>query len=218
MSIRTRFQTIEFGEIDIHVRTLRDNQQYEDINQIAEKLGISSATWPLFGVIWPSTLALAKFMSNFDINNKRILEVGCGIGLASLLLNHMKANISATDIHPCAIDFLRENSALNNDRIIPFERMDWDKANKKLGKFDVIIGSDLLYEQNHAKLLSDFIDNHANATCEIIIVDPNRGHLAKFIKMMVLMGYSIIECDDDALESYDMSFKHSLIKFKRVAQ
>ncbi len=217
MSIRTRFQTIEFGEIDIHVRTLRDNQQYEDINQIAEKLGISSATWPLFGVIWPSSLELAKFMSNFDINDKRILEVGCGIGLASLLLNHMKANISATDIHPCAIDFLRENSALNNDRIIPFERMDWDKANKKLGKFDVIIGSDLLYEQNHAKLLSDFIDNHANATCEIIIVDPNRGHLAKFIKMMVLMGYSIIECDD-ALESYDMSFKHSLIKFKRVAQ
>ena len=218
MSIRTRFQTIEFGEIDIHVRTLRDNQQYEDINQIAEKLGISSATWPLFGVIWPSSLELAKFMSNFDISNKRILEVGCGIGLASLLLNHMKANISATDIHPCAIDFLRENSALNNDRIIPFERMDWDKANKKLGKFDVIIGSDLLYEQNHAKLLSDFIDNHANATCEIIIVDPNRGHLAKFIKMMELMGYSNIKCNDVALESYDISFKHSLIKFKRVAQ
>ena len=215
MTIRLRYQTIEFGEIDIHVRTLRDNQQFEDKDQIAEKLGISSATWPLFGVLWPSSFELANYMSKFDVSNKRILEVGCGIGLASLLLNHLHADITATDIHPCAQEFLRDNTALNNGRTIPFERMDWNAANNKLGKFDLIIGSDLLYEANHAKLLSSFIDNHANKTCEVIIIDPSRGLQGEFIKMMILMGYSHKQCDLGHIEAYDNAFKHKLMCFIR---
>ena len=215
MTIRLRYQTIEFGEMDIHVRTLRDKQQYDDKNQVAEKLGISSAIWPIFGVLWPSGYELANYMLSFDLGNRRVLEVGCGIGLASLLLNHMHADITATDIHPNVQDFLLENAALNNDRIIPFERMDWNNINSKLGKFDLIIGSDLLYEPGHARLLSKFIDSHANKTCEVIIIDPNRGLQAKFIKMMVLLGYSHKQCDIESIEHYDKSFKHTLIKLKR---
>lgn len=48
-SLRFRYQTIEFGdrgELDIHLRTLRDKQQFSDRHQVAEKLGISSASWP----------------------------------------------------------------------------------------------------------------------------------------------------------------------------
>ena len=53
-SPRIRYQTIEIKDIDIHVRTLRDNQQFSDDDEIASRLGISSAMWPLFGVIWAS--------------------------------------------------------------------------------------------------------------------------------------------------------------------
>ncbi len=51
--VRIRYQTIEFGDMDIHLRTLRDHLQYEDKGGVAEKLGISSATWNIFGVVWP---------------------------------------------------------------------------------------------------------------------------------------------------------------------
>ena len=37
---------------------------------------------------------------------KRILEVGCGIGLSSLILNRLNADITATDYHPEAEKFL----------------------------------------------------------------------------------------------------------------
>ena len=57
--IRVKYQTIEFDKIDIHMRVLRDNQQFNDENDVAKKLGISSATWPLFGQIWPSGIVLA---------------------------------------------------------------------------------------------------------------------------------------------------------------
>jgi predicted nicotinamide N-methyase len=215
VTIRLRYQTVEFGEIDIHIRTLRDNQQYEDKNQAAEKLGISSATWPLFGILWPSSLELAKYISSLDIANKRILEVGCGIGLSSLLLNHIHADITATDIHPCAQEFLGVNTVLNNDRVIPFERLDWNSANSTLGRFDLIIGSDLLYESNHPVLLSNFIDNHANKSCEVIIIDPGRGQQGKFIKIMLTMGYSHMQGHLHGVAAHDNDKKYKLMRFSR---
>ena len=166
--LRVRYQTIEFENMDIHVRTLRDNQQYCDADGAAEKLGISSATWPFFGLIWDSSLVLAHFMCDFNISGKRILEVGCGIGLSSLLLNSRLADITATDYHPEAGNFLMENTKLNHAKIIPFIRTGWENENVNLGRFDLIIGSDLLYERNHPAILSGFIDQHVKPACEVL--------------------------------------------------
>lgn len=188
--LRVRYQTIEFGTTDIHIRSLRDNQEFSDEEGKAEDLGISSASWPLFGIVWPSGEVLAQLMVNYAIGEKRILEVGCGIALASLVLNHRQANITATDYHPEVEGFLLENTKLNHDKIIPFIRTGWNDPISNLELFDVIIGSDLLYESEHVDLLSEFINQHAAPHCDIILVDPGRGHHAKFSKKMVALGYS----------------------------
>lgn len=107
-SLRFRYQTYEFDGTDIHAKTLRDNQQYADRNGEAARLGISSATWPLFGVVWPAGLALARLMSHYEIEDKKIREVGCGIGLASLVLNHRMADVTATDHHPDGRNFPKQ--------------------------------------------------------------------------------------------------------------
>lgn len=189
-ALRFRYQTMEFGDMDIHLRTLRDNQEFSDDDGIAEALGISSATWPLFGIIWPSGEVLAHLMHDQDITGKRILEVGCGIALSSLVLNHRLADITATDYHPEAGSFLMENTDLNHDANIPFMRTGWEDIDSGLGEFDLIIGSDLLYERGHAESLSAFIDRHARPHCEVILVDPGRGHHARFSKLMVGLGFA----------------------------
>ena len=190
--LRIRYQTIEFGEFDIHVRTLRDNQQFSDPDGEAERLGISSALWPLFGVIWKSGEYLAHLMDDYPIKGKRILEVGCGIGLASIVLNHRGADITATDYHPEVESFLKENTLINNDPDISFVRTAWDdKVCLSLGLFDLIIGSDLLYEEEHAKLLASFINQHSRSQCMVVIVDPGRGHSAEFIRHMTDFGFHV---------------------------
>lgn len=171
-SLRLRYQTIEFGETDIHLRTLRDNQQFSDTDDVAAKLGISSAAWPLFGVVWVSGEVLAHVMAEYNVTGKRILEVGCGIGLASLVLNTRLADITATDHHPEAESFLLENVRLNRGPTIPFIRTGWTDEDAGLGRFDLLIGSDLLYEPEHAADLSAFINQHACQHSEVIIVDP----------------------------------------------
>lgn len=190
---RYRYQTIEFGGTDIHVKTLRDRQQFSDDENTAARLGISSANWSLFGVIWPSGDALANVMFTYDVQGKRILEVGCGIGLASLVLNHRGADITATDHHPEVQALLAVNSALNEDQEIPFVRTAWSDPRTNLGEFDLVIGSDLLYETEHAEDLASFIDNHAKLHCDVIIVDPGRRQRGRFKRQMAQRGYTYLE-------------------------
>ncbi len=189
-TVRLRYQTLEFGEIDIHLCTLRDRQQFHDPDGIAEGFGISSASWPIFGVVWPSGLALADFIDGYDTGTKRILEVGCGTALPSLLLNSKGANITATDCHPEVAGFLLRNTLINNGAAIAFERTDWADKDDHLGNFDLIIGSDLLYEDQHTELLADFINAHARPVSEVILVDPGRGRKTKLIIAMEKFGFS----------------------------
>lgn len=214
-SLRVRYQTIEFGDVDIHVRTLRDNLQYLDVGGVAEKLGISSATWPLFGVVWASSEVLAHHMLDYKVAGKRILEVGCGIALTSLLLNSRLADITATDYHPEVEQFLLKNIQLNNGKVIPFVRTGWDDKDSGLGVFDLVIGSDLLYERNHTTLLSGFIEQHAKPKCDVILVDPGRGHHANFSKKMVGLGYSHTQCKPANSDYLDRPFKGQILSYHR---
>ncbi|XPV69219.1 MAG: class I SAM-dependent methyltransferase [Halarcobacter sp.] len=216
-NIRVKYNTYEFGEIDIHLKTLRDKQEYsnKDVEQLSE-YGISTATWSLFGVVWPSSKVLAHYMQDYDIENKRILEVGCGIALSSHLLNNRDADITATDYHPEVESFLNDNIELNNSKKIPFERTSWIDGDDKLGKFDLIIGSDILYERWHIDELSAFIEKHANDKCEMVIVDPGRGNHAKFTKAMALLGFTHIQFKAKGSEEYlPKVFKGQLIKYTR---
>ncbi|OCL95507.1 class I SAM-dependent methyltransferase [Aliarcobacter thereius] len=215
-NIRYKYQTIEFDDEDIHLRTLKDTQQFSDKNNIAKNLGISSAVWPLFGVVWPSGEVLANFIQDYDFKNKRILEVGCGIGLSSLILNKLDADITATDYHPEAENFLDINTELNNDEEIPFVRVDWNKTySEKLGKFDLIIGSDLLYERDHVELLSSFINAHSNQKCTVILVNPNRGHQSKFNQEMENYGFSLNAFKPENTDFLDEPYKGKIFEFKR---
>lgn len=187
--LRLCYQTVEFGKTDIHLCTLRDKQEFHDPLGIAEDLGISSASWPLFGVVWPSSMVLAHHICDYDTGSKRILEIGCGMALSSLLLNKQHANITATDYHPETGNFLSRNTILNAGKPIAYEQVDWSTAEDNLGLFDLIIGSDLLYEEQHVALLANFIASHSNPKCEVILVDPGRGRKNKLSKRMVALGY-----------------------------
>ncbi|MDH5434284.1 MAG: protein N-lysine methyltransferase family protein [Gammaproteobacteria bacterium] len=213
--LRLCYQTHEFGDIDLHLCTLRDNQQFDDPKGIAEKLGICSASWPLFGIIWPSSLVLAHYMLDFDTGRKRILEIGCGMALSSLLLNKQSADITATDYHPEAEKFLQRNTLLNEDEPIAFELVNWADEDDSLGLFDLIIGSDILYEDQHIDLLANFIQSHSKPTSEVVIVDPGRGRKNKLSQQLADFGFSVSQFKPEHTDYLDKQFKGHILKFER---
>ena len=218
---RLRYQTLELGDFDIHLRTLRDRQQFSDDEGEAGGLGIGSASWPLFGVVWASGYALAREMLRYPIDGRRVLEVGCGIGLASIVLSLRRADITATDRHPEAEGFLQRNVELNGGPPIPFVRTAWDDEASALTDFDLIIGGDVLYERGHPDSLAGFIDRHARPTCEVLIADPGRHHTGRFSRRMFELGYgrgtfSALVADDDG-DAADAA-KVRLLRHARGAQ
>ncbi|MFQ3324540.1 MAG: putative nicotinamide N-methyase [Pseudomonadales bacterium] len=214
-NLRYSFQTIEFGKIDIHLCTLRDNQEFDDPEGVAEKLGISSASWPIFGIIWPSALVLAHHIYDYDTGTIRILEIGCGMALSSLLLNKQHADITATDYHPEVGRFLIRNTLLNEDQPINYKQADWSVSDYELGLFDLIIGSDLLYEEEHIELLANFIERHAQPSCEVILVDPGRGRKNKLTAKMIEFGFSSSHSKPAHTDYLEKEFKGHILTFIR---
>ncbi|NRF71495.1 SAM-dependent methyltransferase [Aquincola sp. S2] len=191
------------GAESLLICSLLDRQQYADPRGEAAALGISSAAWPLFGVLWPSAFELAARMARRPmVASERILEVGCGLALASLVSHRRGADVTASDCHPLASFFLSRNVGLNGLLPLRYRHGDWQAQAGALphgaapavqGRFDLIIGSDVLYERDEAGHLPDFIDRHASASAEVLIVDPNRGNRVAFNRRMRQAGFVLQE-------------------------
>ena len=168
----TREVTIRLGEHDYSIRALSDRQQFSDPHHDAARIGISSSLWCLFGQVWPSGRVLAQAMCSFDVSGKRILELGCGLGLSSLVLQRRCRDVAnACETARCQ-SFLQHNAIQNLLPHVRYRDLRWEIPDQELGRFDLIIGSDILYEQGHASMLADMLVRHAKPTAEILITDP----------------------------------------------
>ena len=209
------------GAADLQIRSLFNNDQFADPSGAAEALGISSAQWPLFGQVWPSGLHLAAAMAVRPLpEGERILEIGCGLALASLVCHRRGGEVTASDIHPLAGAFLLENLRLNELAPMRYCHGDWSAdaapaasgAPRVQGRFDLIIGSDVLYERDDGDALAAFIERHALPSCEVWIVDPNRGNRPAFTRALAALGFGVSETP---LEG--PGYRGRLMRFSRTA-
>ena len=211
----TRIITVHVGGHCYRLRVLSDNQQFSDPDGRGDRLGISSAQWSLFGQVWPVGQLLAEAMDTAEMEGKRILELGCGIGLPSLVLQRRGAEVVASDIHPLAEPFLAYNSALNELPSVHFRQLGWDKALPSLGDFDKIIGSDLLYERDHPALLAAVIERHARPQAEIVLSDAGRGHTSLFSREMAALGFEVEESHHPLEDANGNPIRARLLRYRR---
>jgi len=214
----TRNESVAIGGHVWRLRVLSDKQQFSDPDGHADRLGISSAQWSLFGQLWPAGRLLAQAMQRFDIAGKRVLELGCGIGLASLVLQHRGAEVVASDMHPLAEPFLAYNAALNALPALHYRQLRWDAPLPALGHFDLIIASDVLYEIDHASLLAGVVDRHAYPAAEVLVTDPGRGNSARFSRLLGERGFVLAEerCPMDDRDA--PPYRGRLLHYTRAGQ
>jgi predicted nicotinamide N-methyase len=215
---QVKLETIPVAGLAMQVRSLLDKRQFHDPDGEAERLGISSATWPLFGMVWPSALVLAAHLQDAVLGQRRILEVGCGLALASLSLHRRHGDVTASDCHPLAGTFLGENLKLNALPALPYLHGDWATVNTELGLFDLIIGSDVLYERDQPGLLAAFIERHSQAAMEVVIVDPDRGNRAGFNRLMDTLGFDREELKVRQLPDGSTPYKGRVLSYARAAR
>lgn len=198
---QTTLRTIEIPGLEpLELYTLLDRQQYYDPKGAAERLGICSAAWPLFGMLWPSGYQLALKVAKYDFAaEQRVLEIGCGLALASLTAHQLGINITASDRHPLAKRFLYKNLEKNQLPLMSYRYGQWGQtgpvsvfdagAPMLSGQYDVIIGSDLLYDPSSPQQVAEFIHQFAAPKADVWVMDPNRGYRNRFSRAMADYGF-----------------------------
>lgn len=200
---RTQQERIAIAGVDdLLIRSLLDRQQYADPHGDALAQGLSSAAWPLFGLAWPSGALLAARLARRPVRpGERILELGCGLALASLVAHRRGADVTASDCHPLTERFLLENLRLNALGPMKYRHGHWagvappparggrPRGQVVHGRFELIVGSDLLYERDLGAALAGFIGRHAAPQAEVWIVDPDRSNRAPFHRAMGALGF-----------------------------
>jgi predicted nicotinamide N-methyase len=103
---------------------------------------------PYWAELWPASLALAAALP--EVAGLRVVELGCGLGLPSLVAAARGAEVTATDWAADAVELLRDNAARNRLEL-RVEVRDWREPWDE--RFDLAVAADVLYEQRNVEPL-----------------------------------------------------------------
>jgi predicted nicotinamide N-methyase len=103
---------------------------------------------PYWAELWPAATALAAALP--AVAGLRVVELGCGLGLPSLVAAARGAEVTATDWAPEAVELLGENAA-RNGLSLGTEVRDWREPWPE--RFDLALAADVLYERRNVEPL-----------------------------------------------------------------
>lgn len=146
---------------------------------------------PYWADLWPSSIALARHVADMELSGKRVVEVGCGVGLPAMAALTGGAEATATDHYAAALDFAAHNARENTGRSLSTAMLDWREPStwEKVGRFDVLLGADVFYERRNTVPLADVVEALLEQDGEALFADPGRHEAGEFLREMERRGF-----------------------------
>jgi predicted nicotinamide N-methyase len=146
---------------------------------------------PYWADVWPSSTALAGVVARLDGMGRRALELGCGVGLVTVGALRAGFDVLATDYYEDALLFARRNALVNTGREPATRLVDWRLFPSDLGRFDLVLASDVLYEREYATLVAIAIVASLAPGGVALVADPGRIALLSFVTACEQRGCSV---------------------------
>lgn len=146
---------------------------------------------PYWADVWPSSIALAGVVSTLNGHGKRALELGCGLGLVTIAALRSGFDVLATDYYEDALLFARRNGLSATGREPRTRHVDWRAVPDDLGRFDLVLASDVLYEREYATLVADAIVASLATGGVALVADPGRVALLSFVTACEQRGCTV---------------------------
>jgi predicted nicotinamide N-methyase len=133
---------------------------------------------PYWAELWPTGIALAETVAELELRGARVVELGCGLALPTIVAALTGAEALAIDWAPEALTLARANAALNGVEIQTLE-LDWAKPEPLVerGPFDLILCADVLYEPRNVEALLALLPQLGT---EVLLGEPGRQTAADF--------------------------------------
>ncbi|WP_232300535.1 class I SAM-dependent methyltransferase [Desulfonatronovibrio magnus] len=177
------FENVRVGEHTLQILQITDIEKYVDMlaEESKEKIEL-----PFWAKIWPASILLSYYITSLDTNEeKKIIELGSGIGIAGLFAAAMGFKVILSDNNPMALLFAKIN-ILKNNLSSAAEVMPVDFTADRLGQtFDYIIGSEIFYKESAYRGLVKFLLAHLDnkQDSEVVLAADYRRQAKKFFQV-----------------------------------
>ena len=204
--------TARLSRVPLHRYAVQAAGKSWQIDAVADQDALLAASdhfaaFPYGLLLWDSAPVLADALAALGpLEGKRVLELGAGVGLVGLVARHLGGDVVQTDHAAEALELSRRNAALNRISGIVQHQADWcdwadwaDTAFADLagsgegtsGRFDLIIGSDILYDGAAHGPIADVLSASLAENGMALLSDPGRTATPFFIRDMRAGGWAI---------------------------
>jgi predicted nicotinamide N-methyase len=178
--------------------------------------------------VWPGAIQLARMLllGEFPVEGEHVLEIGSGLGLCGISAIEARAkSLAFTEYKESLLGQCRVNAKLNcspsAETTVSGFLLDWNeftavdhvefKEWKKDKEGFVVIGSELIYEDNHGdmivKVISQLFSEGASRGLIVIMLKPSRAGVDHFLSLLRNLDSKSLftcrveerECDDEQL-------------------
>lgn len=132
---------------------------------------------PYWAELWPAATALAGVLPP-RLEGVRVVELGCGLGVPSLVAAALGAVVTATDWAEDAVRLLARNAA-RNGLGVRAEVRDWREPWPET--FDLALAADVLYEQRNVEPL---VARLSELAPEALVGLAGRPYEAEFLRLV----------------------------------
>jgi predicted nicotinamide N-methyase len=140
--------------------------------------------FPLWAKFWEASAVLTQYMLDLPVEkNRRILELGSGLGATGIAAASSGHAITLTEYNSDALNFLHANARLNACGKVEIRYLDWFQPELE-GSFDLIIGSEIIYQERVVEALEALFQKYLVPGGRVVLAERVRSTGTLFFERM----------------------------------
>lgn len=155
---------------------------------ISEADFVKDERLPYWADLWAAAEVLATYVLSHGAvwregrSAARAIEFGCGLGLVAIAAQRAGFATLATDYYDDALLFAAHNAERALGAPVATQMVDWTAMPTDLGRFDLVLAADVLYEMRYAPILADAVAQTLAPDGLCVLADQGRIGLHAFLQ------------------------------------
>ncbi len=195
VKFKTEKRELSIGQLTVNIEVVENIDELfnELVSRDDNDPEVKDERIPYWAELWPSSLILAKYLEQHPtlVKGKRVIELGCGLGLSGIVAGMLDAKVVMTDYQQDALDFAEKNWKRNVVFSCETILLDW-RYPKSIEQADVLLASDVAYESKFFRPLIKTFKKLLKPGGKIILTEPNRKFAKEFFKCLGESGYQVL--------------------------